>query len=290
MLGRYSKYPLSYVPVHVFLPGTLGVDTASGSDGVHLGSNPEQATGLAAQQDYGTTSAYTAYTTEANNATANDVICFPSSPAENDAFIMGSTAKWYGADITIGTKAVAFSATVVWEYLNEDGTWATLTPTLDETSALLVDATGSKKLRFVPPTDWGTGLSGVTGDTGRYYMIRARISAFTSKTTNPLVTRIYQYDLTHGTGLKWPVTATVRYANWAAATLSGSTADSVFLLINLTAGTCGSFTVTKATAAGSYETSIGLGVSEGDEVIIVQVQEDGTTEFANLQLWLAQRV
>lgn len=289
MIGRWTQYPLSYTEKYLQLLGTLGVDTGLGSDGVHIGTSPVQAVGVAAQKDYAATPVYTDYTAEANSAGANDVLCFPTSPILHDAFQFGGAAKWYGADITIGTQA-DMVATTIWEYYKTTGAWGTLTPALDETTIMQVAGTGSKKLRFAPPTDWAPCVSGVTGDETLYYLLRCRISAFTSSTTEPLVSRIYLRDLTHGVGIKWPVTATVKYVRWNAGTLSGATADSKFLLINLTQGTCGVFTITKAIAAGEYGTSLGLGVSEGDSVIVVQIQEDASTEFANLQLWFSQRV
>jgi len=289
MIGRWTRYPLSYVEQYLRLPGTLGVDTGLGSDGVHVGTSPQQAVAVAVQKDYAATPVYTDYTAEANSAGANDVLPFPTSPAQHDAFQFGQTAKWYGADINIGTQA-NMTATTIWEYYKTTGAWGTLTPTLDESTILQVAGTGVKKLRFNPPTDWAPCLSGLTEDLTLYYLIRCRISAFTSSTTEPLITRIYMRDLTHGIGYQWPVPASIKQVKWAAATVSGTNADSKFLLVNLTQGTCAPFTITKALNVGRYTTDMGLGVSQDDQVIVVQIGEDGATEYANVDCYFTQRV
>lgn len=277
-VGRRSKFALNFMPVPVFVEGALGVDVGPGSDGVLVGIMTPQAIGKFVADDGGS---LTDETTGANNATTNDMHFFPAAPAVNDACYFGQAEKFCGLDITIGTKMVAFVGTVVWEYFNGSA-WATLTPTLDESSALIVDATGAKKMRFVPPADWApTTLTGITGS---LYYIRARISAFTSVTTVPLGTRVYAIDLTHGTGLKWSVPGALDRVQWNASTVSGSTADSKVLAINLTKGTCGMFTLTKATATGQ-DTSPNLGISQHDQIAFLQIAEDGSTEFADVQLW-----
>lgn len=270
-------------PLNLFLAGTLGVDTGPGGDGVHIGTLPQQAIGKFIAEDYDTTPVYTDETTGANNATANDMHLFPASPAENDAALFCHATKFFGIDLTIGTKAVDAVLTVVWEYSKAGSTWGTLTPTLDETEALLVNGTGAKKVRFIPPSDWAPTT--VTGISGSYYIVRARVSAFTSITTVPLGSRVYIRDFAHGIGVQALAARTIRALQWTVGTNSGSTADSQFLLVNITKGTFQDFTVDKGIVAGQ-ETGLALGLSAGDLMAVVQVKEDGTTEFANMSLML----
>lgn len=277
--GKAKQAATTIPPKCIPLIGTLGVDVYSGSDGVLLGAIGQQAVGKAVAQDYAAAeTVLTDETAGANNATANDMTFFPASPAQNDAYYFGYASKFFGVDITIGTKAVSAVMTVVWEYWNGSA-WATLTPTLDETSALLLDGTGAKKMRFVPPAAWAAKASLGTV-TGSYYWIRARISEFTSIGTVPLGTRAYVRPLNSGTGLKWHGDGSIVTVNWQFLTKSGSTADSKFLLVNLTRGTCDDFTITKATASGQA-TGLNLGVAAGDQIALVQIAEDGSTEFAN---------
>ncbi len=68
-----------------------------------------------------------------------------------------------------------------------------------------------------------------------------------------------------------------------AQTAAASNADSKFLIINLTRGTWDDFTWTKADVMDSETMS--LAVTTGDKLVLAQVAEDGSTEFANCN-WL----
>lgn len=286
MIGKsVSRTILNEVPMPLFLEGTLGVDVGPGSDGVLVGSLTKQAVDSALAYDGSEETKFTAETTGANNATANDMHLFPAAPAKDDAFYFGQNEKFCEILLTIGTKAVDAVMTVVWEYSKGGTEWGTLTPTIDETSALLVDATGAKRMCFVPPSDWGTAT--VNAVTGKYW-VRARISAFTSITTVPLGTRVYltEFKTAVGDGLKSPLRGTIDRVTWFCSTTSGSTADSKLLIMNLTRGTSAVVTLTKATVVGDSGWGLGLGVAIGDELAIKQIAEDGTTEFADVQVYL----
>ena len=64
-----------------------------------------------------------------------------------------------------------------------------------------------------------------------------------------------------------------------ALTASASNGDSQFILVNTTQGTFDAFTWTKADAMDNA--TISLTMAASDELALVQITEDGTTEFAD---------
>jgi len=278
-VGKYSRHALRYARLPLFLEGTLGVDKGPGSDGVLIGAITPGALTKAFAYDHSETSKYTDETTAAGNSSSNDMHLFPAVPAENDAYYFGGgSAPFYGLDLTLGTAANSPVMTVVWEYYNGSA-WTTLTPTLDESETLLVGTTGTKKVRWQPPSDWAsTTVNSVAG-----YYVRARCSAFSSIGVVPLGTRAWALPLTGTVGIRMPYTGTIKAVDWYASTKSGSAGDSKFLVVNLTRGTCGLLTLTKGLVAGAA-TDLALGFSEDDLLALVQIGEDGGTEYADVQL------
>lgn len=266
-------------PIPVLLAGTLGVDKGPGTDGVLVGSVTAQAVTKYFSDDGGE---FTDDTTDINDADANDTTVWPAAPEVDDANYWGMSVPWCEAIVTVGTAASA-SMTTVAEYFNGTA-WATLTLTLDETAKMQPAATGAKKFAFVPPSNWTkTTVNSVSA-----YWVRFRVSAYTSITTAPLITSATIIDFRHFTGLPWPSSGTVTGLSWYAATKSGSTANSIFALVNATRGTWATFAATKATALGTV-TGLSLKIAQGDQVAVMQLGEDGTTEFANMALWVKSR-
>ncbi len=280
-VGKYSRHALRYARLPLFLKGTLGVDGGPDSDGVLIGAVSPAALTRAFAYDDSETTKYTDETTAAGNASTNDMHLFPTSPAVNDAYYFGGgSAPFCGLNITIGTAAASAVMTVAWEYYN-GSSWATLTPTLDESETLLVGSTGTKKVRWSPPANWASAtVNSVAG-----YWVRARCTAFTSIETVPLGTQAWKLPLTGTVGIRMPYTGTVKAVDWYAATVSGSNADTRLLVLNLTKGTSGLLTLTKGLAAGAA-TDLALGFSEGDLLGLMQIGEDGGTEYADVQLIL----
>jgi hypothetical protein len=128
--------------------------------------------------------AQTDETTQANNATPNDMTLLPSVPAINDAYYFGHPALWDWLRLNIGT-AGAGVWTIVWEYWN--GTiWAGLADVSDGTSHF--GNAGMNDVTFTRPGDWAvTDVGGIVG----LYWIRARVSTYTSIVTQPLGTQAW---------------------------------------------------------------------------------------------------
>lgn len=78
---------------------------------------------------------------------------------------------------------------------------------------------------------------------------------------------------------------TIDSVQGTAQTVSAANNDSIFLLINVTTGAYDTATWTQALAVDE-DTSLSLAVAIGDKIAIVQIQEDGTTEFAGGSFYL----
>ena len=137
-----------------------------------------------------TPDAFVPYADEANDATANDVICFPATEASGDYFAFGYPGKFAKARINTGTARSG--GTLVLEYKTAAG-WSTLTAT-DGTNTL--STTGLQDITFTPPTDWVAASiavdTGINAEIPQFY-IRFRVTA--TMTTNPLVTQMFIGDL-----------------------------------------------------------------------------------------------
>jgi hypothetical protein len=107
------------------------------------------------------------------------------------------------------------------------------------------------------------------------------LTAMTDVTAIPAATQGWIYPIKTGaSGLEAPAAATAGgKITMSAQTVSATNADSVFLIINTTRGTCAAVTWTKADP--HVEATFSLPMSAGDELALVQVTEDGTTEFAD---------
>ena len=118
----------------------------------------------------------------ADLGTADDVDMLPATPAVNDAFYFGDTDHFETVSIDLTTAGVG-TWTLTFEYW-DGSAWSTLTVT-DNTSGF---TTGKlKTITFTKPTDWATTT---VNSQGPFYYVRARVSAFTSVTTQPTATKI----------------------------------------------------------------------------------------------------
>lgn len=124
--------------------------------------------------------AFTDETTPAKNATADDMTLLPAVPAVDDAYYFGRDHEFDSIRLDIST-AGAGTWTITWEYW--DGTsWDPLTMTEDETTGFTIGGTGLF-VRWSIPGDWATTT---VNSQGPFYYVRARVSAYTSITTQPL--------------------------------------------------------------------------------------------------------
>jgi hypothetical protein len=131
-------------------------------------------------------------TIAANNTVANDMTLLPAVPVVNDAYYFISSVFPDVIRINIGIAGVG-TWTIVWEYWK--GSWGAVANLTDGTSGF--KTAGTNDVKFDKPTDAVvTTIKGITG-----YAVRARVSAYTSVTTQPKGTQAWvgtrYYDL-HG--------------------------------------------------------------------------------------------
>ena len=128
--------------------------------------------------------AQTDETTSANDDTTNDMNLLPAAPAVNDAYYFAYSATFGKIRLKQGA-AGAGTWTIGWEYWNGTA-WVGLSNVSDGTDGFRTS--GTKLITFDIPGDWATTT--VTG-LGPYYWVRAKVSAYTSITTQPKGTRAW---------------------------------------------------------------------------------------------------
>ncbi len=225
---------------------------------------------------------YTDDTTDFTDDGAADVILLPAIPTVGDSFAIGYTEKFCKAKVTTSTARTG-TATLVVKYW--DGSSITAITKIDDDTVGWSTTAGTLLINFVPPTDWvaNTAANGPNGQAG--FFIWMELTALTSVTANPVATQGWVYPLKTGaSGIKAAAAFSTFKLTMNAQTKSGTTEDSEFLVINTTSGAYANITWTKADPF--VEDTASLIVAKNDEIAIVQVGEDGTTEFADANLVL----
>lgn len=213
-------------------------------------------------------------TTDFNDADAGDVALLPAKAVQGDAFYIGADTQFCKLKSTLSQARA--NGTIAIEY-SKASTWGTLT--CADNSTGFSAGTSTYITSWAPPSDWAKQT--VNGQSA--YWVRVRL-ATEGVTTQPLLTRGYVKDLTHGDGVGVNGAVTLSRFQACAMTASASNADSKFLIINLTQGSFASATWTKADVCDAE--AISLGCADGDKIALVQVAEDGSTEFANANIIL----
>ena len=123
----------------------------------------------------------------ANNAATNDMTLLPAVPAVDDAYYFGYSALWDYLRLRVDTPG-AGTWSVVWEYWN-GAAWVSLTGVSDPTGGFRPPAIGEYEIAFTRPADWAT----TTVLAMTLFWIRARVSAYTSITTQPKGTQAWTW-------------------------------------------------------------------------------------------------
>lgn len=222
--------------------------------------------------------AYIDYTTDFTDAGAGDVELLAPTPIATDGFLIGYSEKFCKIKVTT-SQALTGTDPVITPYYWNGSVWAPVTTFEDDTAAYVTTA-GTLYVHFVPPSDWVacTAANGPNGEAG--FFIEMRLVSFTAITQQPLATQGWVYPLETGaSGVPIEFAGDSVTVSMQAQTVSGSTADSIFLVVNKTKESCVAVTWTKADAFVTATVSIDFSV--GDELVLVQVTEDGSTEFAD---------
>ena len=131
---------------------------------------------------------FTNQTTAANNATTNDMTLLPVTPVVNDAYYFAASVHtlppWL--DLQIGT-AGAGTWTIAWEYHVGGSVWRPLPKVVDGTTGFTA-AAGWRRVSWNRPSD---SVATTINAQGPFHYVRARVSAFTSITTQPLGTKAH---------------------------------------------------------------------------------------------------
>ncbi|MGB5286937.1 MAG: hypothetical protein WBN42_00465 [Ignavibacteriaceae bacterium] len=220
---------------------------------------------------------WTDATTDINDAGAGDVELMSLNPVVGDGLYVVHTEKFCALKLTYSQAAVG-TFTITPKYWN--GTAYVAITTYDDDTAGYITAAGTEYIHFVPPANWAanTAANGPDGNAG--YTIVLEVTAFTSMTTQPLGTQAWVLPLKTGAdGIAVPNGGSISTVQMQAQTKSGTAADSTFLLVNVSNGTADDFTWTKGDPTDSD--TVSLTVSAGNKLAIVQITEDGTTEFAD---------
>ncbi len=226
------------------------------------------------------TGVYTDDTTDFNDAGAGDVALLPLlGPTVGDGIAIGHTEKFCKIKLTLSQERTG-TATITLQYWDGDS-WESVT-TVEDDSAGWSTGTSTYLTHFVPPSDWvaNTAANSPSGTAG--YFVRMIMTAKTDVTQQPLLTQGWVFPLVTGASgviASHDGTGTVT-VSMDTQTVSGSTADSVFLLLNVTDGTFIPLTFTKAT--GHDSDSGALSITNTEQVALIQITEDGSTELANV--------
>tara|TARA_R110000824_G_scaffold21872_2_gene81060 strand:- start:2280 stop:3641 length:1362 start_codon:yes stop_codon:yes gene_type:complete len=159
-------------------------------------------------------SVFTEYTSEAQSDTTNDLPLLGTSPSVDDAWFFGCDNPCRIFNQEIDTAGVG-TWTIVYEYWN-GSEWTALANVEDLTTGFTV--LGANSTTWDMPTDWATQT--VTGSAVNSYWGRARISAFTSLTTQPLGSR-QRYE--NGQWWTWVETLPVENQEQYTIALGGTT-------------------------------------------------------------------
>lgn len=261
VLNRGGLYS---VPLTVTLPGrTMGIDTGPDSDGVQLGVMTPQTPDQMLIYDASTGTYVAAAATDAEVASGDGLYWTNSEP-------------FCGIQLVVGTKGQGTVTSVAWQYWNGSA-WSTLTCV--DNSVKLTAVAGTYVMCFAPPSDWATTT--LNGEQNQY-CVRLHVGAASQYgTDDPVVTTGKVYTMTDAVGPAVGVEGYIDKVYGYASANAGAAADSKFLLINATKGKWETLTWTKGTPEMSF-TSLELPVSNGDQLVIRQVAEDGTDEIANL--------
>jgi len=124
-------------------------------------------------------------TTEANEATANDMTLLQADGAATDWYALGYASKFDAVCVNVGTAGADITLDT-FEYSTGAGTWSTLTPSLDLTNDW--ETTGKIWFTFAQPGDWATATYASIAD---MYWIKFKASDTGVSYTQPLGTQAW---------------------------------------------------------------------------------------------------
>jgi len=226
--------------------------------------------------------AWTDVTTDFTDAGTDDVKALPDVPTVEDGLYIIHSEKYCKLKVVVG-QARTGTATLTVKYW--DGTAYTAIPAadIDDDSVGWSATAGTHYIHFVPPSDWvvTTAANGPNGEVG--FVVVMELTALTDVTAQPLITQGWVLPIKTGTdGKPMPIGGTITTISMNATTNSATNGDSTFIVVNSTKGTSDSFVWSKGDPTDSA--TVSLPGAANDKITLVQITEDGTTEFANASI------
>ena len=272
-----------WVSITFTRPTDWDIDTVDGVSGYYVRQRVSAYTSVTTAPQLGqgrvvvTGGGWVDETTDFTDAGAGDVMALPTVPGVGDGLYIVSSERFCKIKVTT-SQARTGTATIVPKYWNGSA-WTPLATYADDSAGYSATA-GTHFIHFVPPSDWvaNTAANGPNGVAG--FCVVMELTVLTDVTQQPLITQGWIYSLkTSAEGTDAPKSASVVKWSLQAGTASAENANSVILLVNCTRGTAIPMTWAKADAF--VEGTASFAVTKGDELAVVQVIEDGTTEFAD---------
>lgn len=118
-------------------------------------------------------------TTEANESTSDDMTLLPLVPVQEDAYYFGANEEFISLEVDVSQAGVG-TWVITWEYW-DGASWSALGGVSDGTTGFTTG--GVNNVTFTLPIDWAKNT---VNSQGPFYYIRARVSDYTSVTTQPL--------------------------------------------------------------------------------------------------------
>lgn len=227
-------------------------------------------------------SKFTSDLVDINDVGTADVLVFPASEAAPDKFILGFSATGgvpavLKIEDTGGTAGIG--GTGRWVYLSKAGVWTAFAKVVDLTSGFTASV-ATKYVSFQIPDDWAPVVESEIDTVQRWYLA---FECLTVYSTNPVLDKVSGLVLAPASiASTWqaPLRGLVTHFRYGA-TAGGTNNDTIVEILNFTRATRGLVTLTGNPALGQFALSVPLYVELGDEIGIVLVQADGTTEILN---------
>jgi len=269
------------LPYVLSIPGTLAVRGGAGADGVMVGAITDTAGTDVTQEDNSATT-FVDETADAAEGTANDVE-IPDPFDTSDALYIGYSSEFFAVVVKVGTAGAgdATAAETAWEYWDGDS-WEPLTEVIDD-SVEFTAGTSTYVVSFKIPADWAATT--VDGGPSAFFVRFIASADDVYNTTQPLLSQIWVLPVDVGQGVPVPYDGTLSAITFHGLVASAANNDTELTVINVTQGTYAHVTWTAADFIDRI-TGLSLAVAAGDELVVVVVNEDGTTEFADVTAYL----
>lgn len=216
---------------------------------------------------------FTDETADANEATVDDVVLIPASPAVNDAFYVGQVNQFDAIEVDVTTAEVG--GTIAWEYW-DGSTWTPVDLIADGTTGFTV--AGRNVVSFQPQDDW---VATTVNSQGPFFYVRARVA--TTGASGALASEVdvsssddYRVDLKNG---RVQISADADKSSGSSPVIAGQEVDVTYTYNQLAANQLAPFSqnVFSGSARIRQLTDVGINMIWNIPSVQVQVTDDALT-------------